>query len=94
MKQEAAIDLPNGVEFKATATVRMDVLVALPCGQLCRRNVDFWVIEQRMADVLLGRPPLRCIGLDLERTLTDLCTSSGGEVGIQARMKEEMNHPC
>lgn len=55
--------------------MRADIQVSLPCVMLSLRNVDFWVVEQDMNDVLLGRSLIICLGFDLVEFFKKLCKS-------------------
>lgn len=68
----------------------MDVRIALPCGFLSLRNVDFWVVDQEMEEILLGRPLLKCVGMDLDKTLTDLYHNRS-EVDVANAITEAVN---
>jgi len=68
----------------------MDVTISLPCGNLILRNTEFWVVDQKMGEIILGRPLLRCIGFDLDEVLTKVQTEEG-EVDISQRMANGCN---
>ena len=65
LKLSPAIKLPDGVPFTASASVKIDVRISLPCGPLRLRNVQFMVTDQDMEEILLGRPLLKCLGFDI-----------------------------
>lgn len=71
LELRAAIELPSGVRFIASETVRLDLRISLPCGNLSLHNVGLWVVDQHMDELLLGRPLFKCIGLDLDKVLTE-----------------------
>lgn len=80
--------LPEDVHFTSSGTVVFDIRISLPCGQLSIRNVKFWVIDQKMTEVLIGRPLLRHIGMDLEKLLTKLC-KEGSEIDASSADVDE-----
>lgn len=69
---QTAIDLLQGVWLTTSSRVRMDIHIALSFGQLSLINADFWVIAQKMTEVLLGWPLFKCIGMYLDVILTNL----------------------
>ena len=85
MQLQAAINLPDAAEFTVSSTILMDITLVLPCGNLILRNVSFWVVDQDMDEIILGRPLLRCIGFDLDKALTKL-QQEVGEIDISERM--------
>lgn len=87
---EAAISLPDNAKFTVSATVRIDVTVSLPCGNLILRNIDFWVVDQDMNEIILGRPLLISIGFDLDKYLTKL-QKEEGDIDIAERMSKNCN---
>lgn len=62
----------------------------LPCGKLSLRNVDFWVIDQPMNELLLGRPLLKCLGFDLDKLLNGLC-EKGETTNVADRLVNDIN---
>lgn len=91
IKLEAAFDLPSGVDFSASASTTLDILIELPCGKLSLRNVDFWIVNQTMNELLLGRPLLKCLGFDLDKLLHGLCLQ-GDEVDVASKLAEDLNN--
>jgi hypothetical protein len=53
------------IEITADSTVRMIIVISLPCGPLRLRRVEFLVVDQEMDEVLLGRTLLAALGFDL-----------------------------
>lgn len=51
----------------------MEIRLSLPCCQFSLINADFWVIEKQITEVLFGRPLFKCICMDLDFLLTNLC---------------------
>lgn len=91
---QAAFDLPPNAKFTVSSTAKMDITVSLPCGNLILRNVLFWVVDQDMNEIILGRPLLQCIGFDLDKVLTKL-QADEGEIDVAQRMADgcnEINH--
>jgi len=68
----------------------MDITISLPCGNLILRNTEFWVVDQKMSEIILGRPLLQCIGFDLDEVLTKVQTEEG-EVDVSQRITNGCN---
>ena len=87
---DAAIKLPGGVPFPASAIVKFCITISLPCGPLRLRNVEFLVIDQPMDEILLGRPLLRCLGFDLDTPLEGIRTKMDN-ANVSSSMSESIN---
>lgn len=81
----------SGESFTASMKVRIGSLqIKLPCGTLRLRNVDFWVTDQDMDEVLLGRPLLRCIGFDLDQHLASV-RQKFDNIDVDEKIAKELN---
>lgn len=78
------------MKFTVRYIVRMDIRVSLLCGLISLRNADLWVIDHPMVEILLGRPLLKAIGLDLDKLITELCIK-GDEEDLANRHAEQVN---
>ena len=89
-----ALNLPKHLPFTASARAKLDILLELPCGPLLLRNTPCLVVDQEMEEILLGRPLLRSLGLDLDSLLTKL-VRDGGEVDVSEKLSElaKVGHP-
>ena len=71
--------------------VRIGALrIKLPYGPLRLRNVYFWVTDQDMDEVLLGRPLLKCIGFDLDQHLASV-RRKFDNIAVAEKIAKEFN---
>lgn len=71
LELKAAFEVPANVMFTGSTSLRLNIRVALLCGNLSLRAVYFWVVHQPMDELLLGTPLLKCIVLDLDKIFMD-----------------------
>lgn len=72
---------PNPITFTASQTAQLSLTISLPGSNLPVRirGIKFLVVDQKMDEVLLGRPFLRAIGFDLEKHLESVATMIDGK---------------
>ena len=92
---ETPVKLQQAIKTKENGsgegfTASMKVRIKLPCGPLRLRNVDFWVTDQDMDEVLLGRHLLKCIGFDLDQHLASV-RRKFDNIDVAEKIAKELN---
>ena len=67
-KNDGSNDTPK--VFSSNKKVRLTVTLETPAGPLRLRNVEFVVFKEQMSEVLLSRPLLQTLGLDVDKHLS------------------------
>ena len=60
---------PDHPCLTAVGRGKFNITISLPCGPLRLRKVPFLVVEDKMDEVILGRPLLKSLGFDLDEHL-------------------------
>lgn len=71
LKDKLLIETASSDQPKLTCVgyAHLNLTINLPCGPLRLRKVKFLVVQEKMSEILLGRPLLKSLGIDIEKQL-------------------------